>query len=111
MDNIFNFDGNRRVYNEAAGGGPLYRGHFVMHHVIREEKRSWVIKEFGSERKVAKYMVDQPHGKWFSEDGMNDNVWDHENRWPLRDKVAGCSLKALRAIAKIIEEDKDESAR
>ena len=111
---IWVFDSSRRVYREVtpdekaagklwAGGGPIWREHWIKLEITGETSRSW-ITERG--HKVPKKGAD-PHQFLFSEKQVEQSAWDKDHRHKIVQRIEwrgsnGISLTQLEAIAEIL---------
>ena len=111
-DTLYRFDGNRRVYRREddgrATGGPIYAEHFSAHTIHGETKQSWLLG-INDPFKVNKATLREAgksgfHGyQWFTEQGREDNIWVHEHRHKIVQKVER-EMRAplLREIASVV---------
>lgn len=94
-DTIWHFSTNYRTYVKGQSG-PVYREHWQPRTIIGETARSWIV----SQSKVPKK---GPHPGWaFTEQEIDDDCWQHDHRWRIREKIDRCDIHALRKIAELI---------
>lgn len=109
-DVLFNFNGNRRVYNQPksggyASGGPIYEKHFAEATIVGETKNSWVMSLY--ETKVNKKTLQSStkyadHG-YFTKSGMEADIWLHEHRYRIAKLVESAGVEQLKEIARIVD--------
>ena len=109
-DTLYRFDGNRRVYRDrspSGGGGPIYREHFEPLKIEGENRLSWVLdggwkvnkKSLKGEAASFSY-----GGRgFFTAEQMEDDIWQHDHRYRIRDLFDRCSPEQLREIAKLLD--------
>lgn len=109
-DTLYRFDGNHRVYREPGklgGGGPIYREHFQPLKIVDENKVSWILERGWKVRKKdlkgeAKSFGFGGRG-FFTAEGMEDDIWEHDNRHRIADFVLrSIPLDQLKKVAEII---------
>ena len=108
-DTLYRFDGNRRVYRDrsaSGGGGPIYREHFEPLKIVGENKVSWLLERGWKANKKslssAKAMEYGGRG-FFTADGMEYDIWQHDHRYKIRVLFDQCSPEKLKQIASILE--------
>lgn len=104
-DTLYRFDGNRRVYDKAFGSGPIYREHFEPMKIIGETPRSWVLeKNWKASKKDLKSAASMQYGGrgFFTAEGMEDDIWQHEHRYKVSRLVEQASPATLKLVAKVV---------
>lgn len=109
-DTLYRFDGNRRVHREprsfSGGGATIYREHFEPLKIVGENNVSWILergwkvnkKTLKGEAKSYEY-----GGRgFFTAEGMEDDIWDHDCRHNIIDAVRRTSVDKLKQIARIV---------
>lgn len=102
---VWIFDLNHRVYRERrqgekyAGGGPIWREHWVPRKIVGETARSWVL-EWGG--KVPKKGADLSRIA-FSAADIDRRAWVHDNRFLIERAISRIDdYETLRAVAALI---------
>lgn len=111
-DTIWSFDINRRVYPEGKGIGrsPIYSEHFSPHVITGETPKSWIVNEYGKDRKINKITMLESQGQfspmpWYTSQGRENRIWVHENRYRIIQTVQNSGdVGKLKRIAAILEE-------
>jgi hypothetical protein len=107
-DTIYQFDVNRRRYEGSGLSAKIiYKEHFTSSVITGETKQSWLVKEYGRETRVNKAAMQSSNGRyspsqWYTEEGMKDNIWWHDNYYKLESVLRGCSVEQLKKIAELI---------
>lgn len=103
------FDANHRIYppNGGMSARPIYREHWRPRQIVGETSRSWLVGRDGvthdtikvpkSGRRQAPCMV------LFSQQDVDERVWDHDNRHRIVEAVRGVAPSTLRRIAAMID--------
>jgi hypothetical protein len=109
-DTIYRFDGNRRVYRPAPPGrfssGPIYSEHFEPLKIIGENRVSWLLEKGWKAKKsdLSSARAFEYGGRgFFTAEGMEDDIWQHDHRHKIRDLFDRCSPAQLRLIASVLE--------
>lgn len=103
---VWHFEPNRRVYRQPEpgrrypDGGPIYREHWHLVEITGETARSWVTVYGKCPKKGPHY------GFAFSDEEVDDDVFDNENRHRIAALVGHrdgrVPAATLRKIAEII---------
>lgn len=104
-DIIWVFDENRRVYNKAGIGGPIWRKHWQEFEVVGETSRSWVVGPNWATSKVPKNRKYHGSHPWFafSEEELDEICWYHQNRYEIiRFIERSLDYKKLIEVAKFV---------
>lgn len=103
-DTLYNFDGNRRVYQPGLRGGTIYEKHFEAVKIVGETKLSWVMDRSGA--KVNKKTLDSScqfaDRGYFTASAMETDIWLHEHRHRIVREVERVGIEHLKEIARII---------
>lgn len=101
---VWIYDENRREY---VDGKIVHRSHWVKTVIVGETKLSWIIER--GDVKLPKKAFALPFGRhnecrWFalSEADIDADVWSHEHRSKIRNRVDFCDVETLRKIAEIL---------
>ena len=104
-DTIYRFDGNRRTYRDVQSG-PIYREHFEALKIVGENKVSWLLERGWKANKKslssAKALEYGGRG-FFTAQGMEDDIWQHEHRHLIRRLFDNCTPVQLKVIADILQ--------
>ena len=105
---LWEFDPNYRVYGSNRGA-PIYAEHFRPVTVTGETPRSWLVG--ASERIVNKRTLQRTRNghdpvRYYTDEGKDEAIWEHEHRSRLVRAVGFASLAQLRQIAAIFEGQK-----
>lgn len=100
-ESIWIHDDNRRRYTDDQGNRtsyPDYRDQWVERKVTGETSQSWLI-EYGG--KVPK-RKDKQFGVAFSQQEVDDLVWQHDHAYKISEKVHKADAETLKKVAEII---------
>lgn len=108
-DTLYRFSANRRVYPKpgtfSGGGAPIYREHFEPLKIIGENKVSWLLEQdWKASKRDLKSAASMQYGGrgFFTAEGMEDDIWQHDHRYKIRDLFDRCSVDTLRQIASLL---------
>jgi hypothetical protein len=106
-DTVYEFDGNRRVYEPDASGHSriVFAKHFMPHVVVGEEGRSVLVKPVGDRWKMAPEKVGRAafgKGKWFTEEQHADLLWEYKHRHAVIRMLERGDVSTLRRVAEMI---------
>lgn len=103
-DIVYNFDGNRRVYEKGLSGGPIYKHHFKPYTIVGETKVSWLIgpHKAKANKKTLSSSTQYADRGYFTKSGMDADIWFNEHRYKIVREVERAGLDQLREIARIV---------
>ncbi len=102
-DTLWDFSINRRSYDKSHGEGPIFAKHFAPVQVTGETKVSWLVGPSWSQSKVNKKHIETGNaGAFYTEQGMNDKIYEHENAHRIADAIRHLPAQKLREIAALI---------
>jgi hypothetical protein len=107
---VWFFDVNHRVYPEKEGrhssAAPIWREHWVRHHVIGETSRSWLVGSYpkADPKLCAKCPKAEITTRYaLTELEVDERVYCHDNGWRIAERVQRIKdARILREVARII---------
>jgi len=106
---IWTIDENRRVYKDDDGNKtdrPNIRHAFVEWEVIHETRQSYIVNEYGREKRIAK------ENAFLTQEQIEDYIFVDRNRWKIADCVRDCrNANQLRRIAVILAEPRASAGK
>ena len=106
-DTIWRFDVNRRRYDEKRN--LIYRQQFEPFVIVNETPKSWIVGSALNQHKINKKNLYEAGKKgffgyqWFTTDGMEDNIWEHDHSHKIAELGRRANAKQLKKIAEIID--------
>ena len=101
---LYYFDQNRRIYemNGIKKSSPFHEGYFIPIKVISENEKE-IVCEYGTiKKKTMEYHWGSTKYKVYTEQEKNDEVYVHENRHLIAEKVRTLSAYKLRMVESIL---------
>lgn len=108
-DDVWMFDGNRRVYREGGGGPPIFAEHFIRARIVRETRLSWIVQGLAPDGKLVgiehKFRKDGKtaweyglHGVFYSDAEREEQIWLNENKYKTVEALRSASYTMIRAV-------------
>jgi hypothetical protein len=104
-DVLYNFDGNRRFY-ENRHSAPVYSRHFEAHEIEGETKQSWIMR-YGKKvnKKTLASSCQYGDRGYFTKSAMEADIWLHDHRHKIVRLVENIEVEKLKQIAAIVGYD------
>jgi len=93
-DKVWLFDENRRVYKKEYGSSPIYSEYFYQVIIEGETRNSWIIEGNKFSKKTLQGI--------YTNETKTEKIWEHENRYKIREKINYCSIKTLKQISNLL---------